>query len=160
MAGLQVNLNITGVEELVKKLQTIEKKHARKAARTAIGEATKIVLKTAKALVPKDTGLLRKSLGRKVKVYRRNGVVTGLVGPRTNVTDRLKSRKGRGVVAKLNEIVGKALNAEVAKKPARYAHLVELGTMHSAAQPFLRPALDSNRDRLVGVIAAKLKAGI
>ena len=36
---------------------------------------------------------------------------------------------------------GKAIYAS----PAKYAHLVELGTAHSVPKPFLRPALDANK---------------
>jgi HK97 gp10 family phage protein len=34
-------------------------------------------------------------------------------------------------------------------KEAWYGHLVEFGTTHSAAQPFLVPALEENRDNIL-----------
>lgn len=47
------------------------------------------------------------------------------------------------------------------KKPGRfYSHLVEFGTSHSAARPFVRPALDSNADRSILEMGRRLWTGI
>lgn len=47
------------------------------------------------------------------------------------------------------------------KRPAsRYAHLVEFGTRHSAAKPFIRPAMDSQAQAAVDAMAFDLSKGI
>jgi phage protein, HK97 gp10 family len=43
---------------------------------------------------------------------------------------------------------------------SRYAHLVEFGTSHSAAQPFIRPAIDAKGEDAIAVIGEQLWAGI
>ena len=40
--------------------------------------------------------------------------------------------------------------------PSSYSHLVEYGTSHSAAKPFIRPAVDSTQGEVVGAMAAGL----
>lgn len=46
-------------------------------------------------------------------------------------------------------------------RPAsRIAHLVEFGTSHSAAEPFLRPALDGKGGEAVDKMKAILRAGV
>lgn len=139
---------IDGLSDLLKRLDSLEKKIRKKAVRKAAGEAGKIVLKDAKKGARTDTGLLRKSLGRKVKVYKGSGVAVAIVGPRVGFRQEVE-RGGRTMIA----------------NPVKYAHLVELGTaphgyktrpgQHPGAQafPFLRPALDSNRDRIVEAMA-------
>lgn len=52
---------------------------------------------------------------------------------------------------------------EVAIGPSKegwYAHFVEMGTKHSQAQPFLRPALRAQKDAAERVIADMVRAGI
>ena len=47
------------------------------------------------------------------------------------------------------------------KKPGRrYAHLVEFGTSRAAAQPFLRPALDTQAKEALNTITEVLAEGI
>lgn len=47
------------------------------------------------------------------------------------------------------------------KRPGSfYAHLVEFGTKHARAQPFVRPALDGNAERSVLEMGARLWRGI
>ena len=43
---------------------------------------------------------------------------------------------------------------------AFYAHMVEYGTSHSAAKPFVRPAVDSLEGRLHNNLANDIKAGV
>jgi HK97 gp10 family phage protein len=123
-----------------------------KILRKAVGDASKIVLKTAKQKVPKgETGLLKKSLGRKISVNRRTGRVVAIVGPRTGYKSTKKGKK----ITKLGE---QFKAAEV--NPVRYAHLVEKGTKHSAPKPFLRPALDNNLSQIKATMAQVIKDGL
>jgi HK97 gp10 family phage protein len=110
--------------------------------RPAVRAAMSEVRKVAKANVVQETGLLRQSIGVKIKTYK--SVVFGVVGPQTGFTqtvDRTAPSGWRGPVK---------------SNPTNYAHLVEFGTAHSPAHPFMRPAFD-NID-LVAVAARKLTA--
>lgn len=143
MAGMQIRGRVEGLEEAVKALEGVDKKVRRKAIRKAVGEAGKIVLKSAKSDVRKKTGLLRKSLGRKVKVYRGSGVAAAIVGPRGGFKGAV-TRDGK----------------EVISDPVHYAHLVERGTSHSAPLPFLKPALEGNQSRIRSAMAEILTEAI
>ena len=87
----------------------------------------------------RDTGLLEKSISLRVK----NG--TARVGParglRQEVT-RTDKRTGR----KYKEMAD----------PNNYSHLVEYGTSHSAAKPFIRPAIDSASGEVLAAMASGL----
>lgn len=121
---------IDGLEGVMEALSRVEKKIRKKAVRKAAGAAGTIILKSAKAKVRKATGLLRRSLGKKVKVYG-NGVSVAVVGPRVGFRQEVV-RGGRKVLS----------------NPVKYAHLVELGTSHSAAYPFLSAALTATREQV------------
>lgn len=122
--------------------------------RKALDKATQPMLKRAKQLAPRGpTGLLRKSLGRKIKTYRRSGVVVAILGP----------RKGFRKV-----VNGKPVD------PVRYAHLVELGrgavavkkarilssgtkvfgrrVRPAPAKPFLKPAFQQGKKAAEAII--------
>lgn len=148
-----IRAKIEGVDELVKQLRDeLPKRMQGKILRKAIADGSKLVLKTAKQKVPVgETGMLKRSLGRRVKVYRNSGKVLGIVGPRTGFK---KTKAGRTRTA-LGE---KFQQAHV--NPTKYAHLVELGTRHSAPKPFLRPALDNNKEAVKAIFAKTIKDGL
>lgn len=152
------------IQALARKLAEVDRKAARKAIRFGVNEATKFVAADAKANVPKGTGLLKKSIGRRVRSYRGGTVISGIVGPRSGFAITLPN--------------GKKVN------PAKYAHLVEFGrkavkakkallladkfanvvfgkeVKAVAPRPFLRPAWDKNEARSVGAIANALNAAL
>ena len=85
------------------------------------------------------TEVLKRSLGRTVKVYRRGEYATAFaaIGPRNGY------RVQTGVVSR-----GKNKGKPIYQDPANITHLVEYGhggKHPAAAKPFLRPALDGNK---------------
>lgn len=75
-------------------------------------------------------GFLAKAQRIRVRVYGRRATVA-IVGASTRY-QRTKGKFSRGARAgQPRRII-----------PAKYAHLVEKGTRHAGARPFLRPALD------------------
>ncbi len=88
------------------------------------------------------TGLLRKSMGRKVKTYRNSGITIGVIGPR------------RGFARTVNQLgawsaaLGRRSIRQVKINPANYAHLVEHGHGGPAPAPpknFLQASFNSSR---------------
>lgn len=140
---------VDGLRELVSSLHKLDTKVRKKTVRKMCAEAGKLILKRAKSLAAKETGLLRKSLGRKVKVYR-SGVAVAVVGPRSDskfrqlVTRTKNRRKPRTEMA----------------NPIKYAHLVEQGTTHSRALPFLRPAIAGQQAALREAMANVVKGAL
>jgi HK97 gp10 family phage protein len=162
-APIHVGIDPAQLAEVVGRLRDLDKKAARAAVRKGLNEVTKVVTKDAKANVPKGTGLLRKSIGRKIVVSRGGAKLLGVVKPRGG--------------AKFTKTVnGKKVN------PIRYAHLVEYGRVRVfvknkkvlaangkffgasakavAPRPFLRPAWDKNKGAAVALVSAQVQRAI
>lgn len=141
---------VDGLQQLFASLASLENKIKRKILRKAATAAGGIILKRARQLVIKDTGLLKKSLGKKIKAYP-SGVVVAVVGPRKGFRQPVTRIKGR-----------KTPKTEIAN-PTKYAHLVELGTVKAPARPFLKPAIDGQqsaiRDAVANAIRQELAKG-
>jgi len=106
-------VDIEGMGVLKKQFKDLSNKMQRGTIRTALRSAAAPVLSDAKKRVPVATGALKKGLAVSVSVKAVEGKAD------------IGVRRGK------------------AGQPARRAHLVEFGTRHSRAQPFLRPALET-----------------
>lgn len=116
-----VNL-LADVRELDRKLKQLPDKVRKTGGRKATRAAAKIVLEDAKRLVPYDTGLLESSL--KVRARKRS---------RKN-----KNTVGHAVVTGEGFFKGETF----------YGGFLELGTKHIDADPYLRPAIYGNQNRI------------
>lgn len=121
--------NLSGLRPLLRTLDAFGPKVRRKVTRAMVAAGGRAVAKQAKGLAPKETGLLRRSIGSKVKVYKDTGIAVAVAGPRVGFRQEAERPRNRpGAPASMAD-------------PVKYAHLVELGTRHGAARPFLAPAL-------------------
>ncbi len=122
----------------------LHKKHTKR----AVTKACKVVRlrAAANAHASRDTGALARSLDEKVIMFRDNKGAAGFVGPDRGYSE--PDRKGRRHKKTKRTV------------PSNYAHLVELGTSHSAAKPFLRPAMDSAKENAEGIMANEMSAGL
>ena len=137
-------LSLTGDRDLERNLRTLGARLAKKVLKQAVNAAATPVLKTARAKVSRESGLLAKALAKKTRMNSRRGTASARVGAKTGVQ---------------GEFDGKT------RVPANYAHLVELGHVdengqHVPAKPFLRPAADENAAKAAGIMSDKLAAGI
>lgn len=131
-----IELKIEGAEELGKTIQKIGARMRVEMAREAIVTAATPMLNAAKRHAEKsrDTGALVQSIGFRVKPYKKNGGMFCVVGPRRG----FRGPDGRD--------------------PVKYAHLVEFGHMTEksglvAVQPFMRPAWQETKGRMIDDIA-------
>lgn len=130
---------------------------------------------------PKDTGALRKSIGRRIKGYRRSMSIIAVIGPRS---DFVAHRRTTGTTRRYQFLRGgkaKAILRTAApgrRRPSKYAHLVEFGTRvrrikswmgragvtkwvaRMPATPFLEPAFKLRYPAALAAIVAKLREGI
>lgn len=143
-----IKARLEGVETALAALGEVARTVRNKVLRKAVNAASRLVLDAARALVPKDTGMLRKSLGVRIQTYRGSGKVVAVIGPRTGYT---RTRSGTQQTA-----LGRKIK-ETGRNPSKYAHLVEYG--HALvrggkvagsvpAKPFLRPAFETNKGQL------------
>lgn len=182
-----IRVKLEGLEEVKKTLLALEAKHFRKATRKGVTAATKLVLSAARANVPKRTGMLRKSLGRKVVASKGGKGYVGIVGPRKDISDRKRAeqqlefeqgKRKKPPKARFRKVV-KYKGREILVNPVKYAHLVEYGTQAAgvkkkkamsdgetvfgtrtagvAPRPFLRPAWDGNKVACEAAILAAMK---
>lgn len=110
--GFGITGTIIGLKETLETLRLLPGKLQRRILRPALTKATKPILMAAKRLAPTDTGMLSKSIARKVVTYK-SGTLVVVIGPDTK--HRVEAtRRGRKTPMIVN--------------PAKYAHLVEFGT--------------------------------
>lgn len=132
MMGKGVDIRILGDKELERKFASLAVKIQKKLAKAAIGVAIKEVLKRAKQLVPVKSGALRDSL-------------------------HIKSLKGRGKIIGYRVSTGSRETLGIdAKDKYFFPAAVEFGHGNVSAKPFIRPAIDSQKSRLLGIIASEL----
>ena len=124
MASSMVGISVDGIAGINSALIALGGKEARSAARKAANKANQITLKKARALVPQDTGLLKKSLIKKTKTYTRSGTIVSMIGPDS------KAQGNHPVTGKL-------------MRPIKYAHIVE------KLKAFLGPAQRSTATQVV-----------
>lgn len=105
--SLKIQARIEGAETLQAMLKSLPAQVARRVLRPALNAEGSKVVTQSKQLVPKATGLYKRSIGKKTKTYTQSGNIIVIVGPRTGF---------RQVIA------GKPHD------PVKYAHLVEFGT--------------------------------
>ena len=139
-----MDVKFRGIHELQMALEDLPKELMKSALSSVLRSGGKIIENAAKSKVPVRDGLLKRSIGTNVKTHK--GQTTARVGPRTGF-------KGKSLGMKTNK---NGVRSERFSDPNRYSHLVEFGTSHSAAKPFIRPAIDSTATEVVGAMALGL----
>ena len=104
----------------------------------------------AKSMVPVRTGQLRDAIRIKTIKPRTGNVVvsTGLVVRNQKIDGEIEIADGLSV------------EIRVPNRVSRIWHLVELGTSHSAAHPFLRPAFGRNVGAMTTIVKDELRKNI
>jgi len=128
-------MTIEGVKEMNRAINRLAPELQKSAEVAVLRAGAKPILKKAKQNVTVgDSGLLKKSLG--IGVRKVKGRTTARIGPRTGFA-KVVTRNGK----------------EVRSDPNKYSHLVEFGTSHSAAKPFIRPAEESAKGEVIDAMA-------
>ena len=130
-----VTIKLEGVQQLLKNLEQFSQTIQRRIVRKAVSAGSTPMLQAVKAAAPRETGLLKKSIGRKVKTYRNSGVVLVIIGPRSGFRTVIDDKP---------------------RNPLMYAHLVEFGTSKAPAKPFMRPAFQAMKQTAQNIIRQKL----
>ncbi len=150
MSELNLKLQVSGIKDVKKALNALPLE-LRKSSQSAVLRAgAKPILKAEKsfAAASKDTGLMLKSLG--ITLVGKGIKKAVKIGVR-------KGYKGRSLGKKISARgKTKGQMTERFQDPSYYSHLVELGTSHSSAKPFIRPAIDSSQGQVVDAMAGGL----
>lgn len=129
------NFKIEGGKELEAALKRLGPDLERKIAKGAVRAGANVIAKEARLLVPFDDGTLKRSI-RVVTRSRRTGDAVASV-----VTRAGRRWRARGM-------------------DAWYAGLIEFGTKHRAATPFMRPALDSKAGEAIKAMSKYIQRRI
>lgn len=158
-----ISASVQGMREAYAALDKAGKKIQRDGSRKAAQAGSKIVLDAMKPAVRVRTGLLKKSLGRKVKAFRDSGVAVGIVGPRTGfkVVKQKDGSKAK-VQTRFSRLEGTRVNkkgetVDRYSNPTQYAHLVDGGTVRSRAYPFREPVERATASRVKDAMAEAVR---
>lgn len=114
---------ITGIKELQKKMEELEKATQKKVLRSISRKSLNIYVKEARQNAPVDSGNLKKSIGNESAKRTGREKVAIVAGPRR----KKGSNTGKGY----------------------HAHLLEFGTAKMRAKPYLRPAWDTKNSEVL-----------
>jgi HK97 gp10 family phage protein len=135
---------LIGDKELERTFKTLGERVQRKLLRSAVSAAATPVVRSAKSKAKKRSGLLSKSLGKKIVTNKSKGSVTAIIGARKEVQGEYKGKP---------------------YKPSRISHLVEKGFInqhgeHIPPHPFLDPAATETQGQSLDIMQSKLASGI
>jgi len=162
-----VKVELRGLQGVRRRLEAISVRLRKDILKKATAAGAQILAKEVKAKAPSQTGLLRKSIGYKVRIYRGGEKIVAVVGPRTGFKALVVHAGGEVALQKTKK--GARLTWDVPgstlswRNPTQYAHLVELGHggPHPApAHPFMRQSIDSAHDRIVSMMRQIIHDGI
>jgi hypothetical protein len=175
MAMAEVTMSVGGVDQLLHNFRQLPPRIQRKAVRRAVTmvsrEWVKVVKDTLDAGANRaiDTGLLRKSIGFRVKSPRgRPDVIVGIIGPRKGFAT-LVTRKGKALTKKgIAKAVagGGGFQRSQFVDPVRYAHLVEGGREARGsdggvqARPFVAHSYWRGLNSMDGMLRSEIRKGI
>jgi len=127
---MSFDVEVKGVDELIKKLQSLPEKIQKNVVTGSIRAAASMLVKEARLRAPKETGDLAKSIGIKKKRPKDRNIVFFTVAPRYK------------------------------KKHGALGHLLEFGTSKTPAHPFMRPALEAKATHAINVSKDYMKRRI
>lgn len=180
---MKIKLDLVGLDRELSRMKKVAAA-GRKIIRRAVEKGATIQLQAERVeCVRQRTGLLKKSLGKKVKSYP-NGVVVGVTGPRRGFRVELSTdfskrewkyagtnSKGKKVaLGKIDQKVkvfvlkGKNKGQRKVIDPTKYAHLVEGGHQRgkgrsaAKAYPFIKPAGERSATRAYVAVRNELAA--
>lgn len=129
-----MGIKIEGLQEVLKRLEEVSGQDIS----GTMGKACALVERSAKQKAPKDTGALRRSITSKVELE--DGEVTGIVFTPLEYAPYVEF--GTGLFAE-----------EGGRRDVPWNYQDDEGNWHSTSgqhpQPFLRPALKENREKII-----------
>jgi len=156
---MSVTVSVSGLKELDEALGNLPKATARNVLVRTLKKAAEPMVEEAKRLAPVRTGRLRDSIMSSARVKNKTGnseyaaamkAGLGRDAARAALLAARRANKGKGSFAEL--FVGPARGGGV----IRYAHIVEFGSVDTAPQPYMRPAWEATKGKMLDVIKSEL----
>lgn len=121
--SVEIRVDMLGAKDLQRMLVGWKPAAMRRIVRPGVDKSSRVVSRAAKARVSVETGLLKRSIGVRVRTYP-SGNVVGVVGPRKGFKRPIIRTRATGK----GQAKGTAGIRLVYRDPTKYAHLVEGGT--------------------------------
>lgn len=166
-----VRVTVTGARAIIRALHVLPSRVQKRVIRRAVTRVSRLLAKRAKETISGgtdeavDTGLLKKSIGFRVKSPKgAPWVIIGVIGPRRGF-GTLITRKGkaltRGGISKVVAGGGGFTRSQYAD-PARYGHLVEGGRKAKGKHPGVRarPFMEHTHIRSATQMGIELRRSI
>lgn len=90
MADVGVTIAMTGIDQAMRNLRTLDRKMARRIVSAGVRAADKEIVKEARLLSPVRSGALRRSIRASVKMNRATGSVVGTIKSKTTAAMKRK----------------------------------------------------------------------
>lgn len=147
-----VEVKITGMDELQKKLEELPKKIGDNIFRRALKSAAKIVINAMVALAPKDTGFLSEHFGTRTRIQRQNIAGSIFIGPEGKI-DYPDTDGGYRV-----KINAKGNTRKVGRvSVVSVARFLEYGTVKEKKVPFMSQAFEATKEQALNQIIDAIK---
>jgi HK97 gp10 family phage protein len=160
-------LNAPEIDKILKDMQELAPKLRDGALISALRKGARPIVKTAKQLVPVETGFVKKNITARANrklINKRDGRAVS-IGIRGGAKEYVDSYKNRARVIKRGKNKNQVIASRVGQEymhggDAFYFRFLEFGTKKMAARPFLRPAMTQNMALTTQIITAELRAAI
>ena len=148
-----MTVKIEGLEQLKKALNQLPVEIQQRSLRSAVSAGAKVVVDAAIAKAPTDTGSLKKA------IYRYRSRSASGTGRETYYVGVRKGKKAYADTARNRRLnrVGKKYTVQ---GEAYYWRFLEFGTAKMQARPFLRPAFEGSRTKILDVMKQRLGKSI
>jgi HK97 gp10 family phage protein len=148
-----MTVKIEGLEQLKKALNQLPVEIQQRSLRSAVSAGAKVVVDAAIAKAPTDTGSLKKA------IYRYRSRSQSGTGRETYYVGVRKGKKAYADTARNRRLnrVGKKYTVQ---GEAYYWRFLEFGTAKMQARPFLRPAFEGSRTKILDVMKQRLGKSI
>ena len=157
---MSITVSVSGLKELDQALGELPKATARNVLKRTLNKAAVPMVEEAQRLAPRGkTGNLRDSIMASASVKNKVGnseysaamrAGLGKEAARSALLAARKAKKGQGSFAEV--YIGPARGGGI----IRYAHIVEFGSVDTAPQPYMRPAWDATKDKMLTIIKDEL----
>lgn len=150
----KITVNYARIREL---LHELPDKFIKQVVTRAARKNWEVLLKAARAKVPKDTGRLEETITLKSGYDKRKGIIFATVGLR-----KIRAKERRRIRAR--KLAGKVGKGSGIEYDAYYGVFVEFGAPGQPgpqrAEPFMRPAFDENYRQALDGFNADCEAGL
>ena len=137
-----MSIEVDGLQEVLRRLEKVADKDKYK---QALGRACAVVERTAKEKAPKDSGALRRSIASEVRDSGQD--LEGIIFTPLEYAPYIEY--GTGLFAESG-----------GRKDVPWSYQDDEGEWHSTSgmhpQPFMRPALDENREKIIQILKEAL----